>query len=153
MIGKAVKMFVNFVLFVIAMVLAFISGMGTMYLIFMKVFKENDEERSQDPREFIRYTGHRKPAYPPYFPVRERLRNISFGSRDQAENALKVMTDNVKDIGCVTVGDLMDVCGLNSTFEDQKYGWTDLKGMSVYEKDHDGRYFISFPILPHLLLY
>ena len=90
MIGKAVKMFVNFVLFVIAMVLAFISGMGTMYLIFMKVFKENDEERRQDPRGFIRYTGHRKPAYPPYYPVRNRLRNISFGSRDQAENALKL---------------------------------------------------------------
>ena len=53
--------------------------------------------------------------------------DIFFDSRETAENVLEASKEIINKYGFVTIADMYDLAGLNTTYADQKYGWVDLK--------------------------
>ena len=68
---------------------------------------------------------------------------IVFESRAEASNVLEHLVDLIIDYGNASVGDFYDLAGIDSSYTDQKYGWTSLREAFV-ERTRDG-YIIDFP--------
>lgn len=56
---------------------------------------------------------------------------IIFESRNEAEKVLNAMEELIEKYGAVTVSDVHELCNTNSTYTDNKYGWTNLGGTRV----------------------
>lgn len=56
---------------------------------------------------------------------------IVLTSRNEAEDVIERLFDVVSRYDSVTVSDLYDMVGLQSTHVDQKWGWVDLRGAGV----------------------
>lgn len=56
------------------------------------------------------------------------FREIVLRTRAEADAVLDAMMDYMQKYDQVTVSDLYDLLGLQSTFADEKYGWRDLRG-------------------------
>ena len=54
--------------------------------------------------------------------------DIVLATRVEADEVLSRMFDVLNQYNQVTVGDLYELVGLEGTFTDQKWGWTDLRG-------------------------
>lgn len=63
--------------------------------------------------------------------ARHEFDEIVIPTRGEAEEVLSALADLVVDYGQASVADLYDLCGIDSNFTDNKYGWTDLRGASV----------------------
>lgn len=71
-------------------------------------------------------------------------RDISFDTRDAAENVLSKMINNINRYdGTVTVRDLLSFTGFKTNYTDEKYGWTDLSKARVFRQN--GRYYLDLP--------
>lgn len=68
---------------------------------------------------------------------------IVLDSRGTAEKVIEKMKGLLVKYGTVSVGDLMELVQLESSFTDWKYGWTDLRGAGV--KRVRGGYLIVLP--------
>lgn len=69
--------------------------------------------------------------------------DIGIESRVEAEEVLDCMNDAIDRYGVVSVADLYDLCGLNHSFTDNKYGWTSLRNAAIV-RDRDG-YTLKLP--------
>ncbi len=69
--------------------------------------------------------------------------NIIFDNRGEAEEVLSRMDELISTYDVVSVADLYDLCGINGSYTDNKYGWTDIRNASVV-RIRDG-YTIKLP--------
>ena len=63
--------------------------------------------------------------------ARHDFDEIVLETRGEAEAVLVHLIDLTIDYGMASVADLYDLVGINSSFTDNKYGWTDLRQASV----------------------
>lgn len=63
--------------------------------------------------------------------ARHDFDDIILPSRSEAEEVLDRLYDIVSRYSSATVQDLCELCGLESTHVDNKWGWTDLRGSGV----------------------
>lgn len=78
----------------------------------------------------------------PYF--LERIEDVTFGTRQDAEDALTTMKKVLKDYGIVSLADARDIAGVSSmSYISTKYGWTSLDKAEIMPFG-DG-YFIKLP--------
>lgn len=69
---------------------------------------------------------------------------ISIPTRGEAEEVLARLHEAIIQYKMVSVADLYDMVGLNSSYTDNKYGWTDLR--SAYaDRTFDGQYKLRLP--------
>lgn len=57
--------------------------------------------------------------------------DIFFDSRETAERVLELSKEIINEYGFVTIADMYDLAGLNTTYTEQKYGWVDLKEAKI----------------------
>ncbi len=69
--------------------------------------------------------------------------DIIFDNRGEAEEVLSRMDELISTYDVVSVADLYDLCGINGSYTDNKYGWTDIRNASVV-RIRDG-YTIKLP--------
>ncbi len=58
-------------------------------------------------------------------------RGYIISSKEDAERVLEMMANIIDTYDVITVGDLHDMLGLESTYVDQKYGWVNMVGAQV----------------------
>jgi hypothetical protein len=68
---------------------------------------------------------------------------IVLDSREEAEEVIDRLFDLVSRYDTATVSDLYELVGLSSTFTDNQWGWTDLRGAGV-QRIRDG-YLLDLP--------
>lgn len=69
--------------------------------------------------------------------------DVTLESRSEAEDVIEHMLDLIDDYGMVSVADLYDLVGIQGTWADNKYGWTNLRNASV-SRERDG-YLLKLP--------
>lgn len=69
--------------------------------------------------------------------------DVVLGTRGEAEDVLGHMFDILDEYEMVSIADLYDLVGIQSSYTDNKYGWTDLTGARV-ERTREG-YYIHLP--------
>lgn len=69
--------------------------------------------------------------------------DIFLESRYEAEEVLDRMEDLINTYGLVSVADLNDLVGIQGSYTDNKYGWTNLRNASV-QRTRDG-YYLNLP--------
>lgn len=69
--------------------------------------------------------------------------DIVLASKGEAEEVLSALVDLTIDYGMASVADLYDMVGVNGSFTDHKYGWTDLSNAST-SRVRDG-YLLNLP--------
>ena len=57
--------------------------------------------------------------------------DIFFDNRETAERVLELSKEIINEYGFVTITDMYDLAGLNTTYTEQKYGWVDLKEAKI----------------------
>lgn len=68
---------------------------------------------------------------------------ITMNTRSDAEQVLDNLIDITREYGQASVGDFCDLVGVDNSFTDYKYGWTDLTRVTI-SRTRDG-YIINFP--------
>lgn len=76
--------------------------------------------------------------------MRHAFDEIVISSRQEAEEVLDQMYDVISRYDAVTVADLYELTGLESSHADQKWGWEDLRGSSV-GRVRGGGYLLELP--------
>ena len=61
----------------------------------------------------------------------KRVGDIFFDSRETAEKVLELSKEIINEYGFVTIADMYDLAGLNTTYTEQNYGWVDLKEAKI----------------------
>ena len=56
---------------------------------------------------------------------------VTFGSRADAQTVLDLLNDRIYEYGCATVADMYDLSEISSTFIDQSWGWSDVRGARI----------------------
>lgn len=107
------------------------SSSGGSYTSYGSYFKTPD--RRPDGRREISRQGR----------ARHDFDEIMISDRGEAEKVLFHLYDLCEDYGMASVADFYDLVGIDSNFTDQKYGWTDLRGVTV-ERVRGG-YIIDLP--------
>lgn len=74
---------------------------------------------------------------------KDRPEEHRFATRAEAESILNAMDDIVAKYGQISVADVSDLRGIESSFEEAKIGWKDIRTASV-QRDEFG-YFIVLP--------
>lgn len=69
--------------------------------------------------------------------------DIILDTRREAEEVLDRMQDLIDNYGIVSVADLYDLVGINGSYTDNKYGWTQLRSADV-QRVRDG-YLLKLP--------
>lgn len=90
--------------------------------------------------------GERKEKMPNYNRSRiaHNFDDVVFETRAEAELVLDGMAELMNEYRQVTVADFYDLAGMSTTFTDNKYGWTDLRGARVVGSPSRG-YSIDLP--------
>lgn len=83
------------------------------------------------------YNVHRKISSSPV--KKFEYRDILLNSRSDAEAVRNEMDETLEKYGRVTVADYYDICGYIAGYGEDKYGWTDLRGMRIVAS-RDGWY-------------
>ncbi len=60
-----------------------------------------------------------------------------FRTREEAEDVLEHITTAMENYGLVTLADVKDLMGIQSSYTENKYGWTSIKGMHIKAKKVD----------------
>jgi hypothetical protein len=131
-----------------------IISSGVEMLLFGERRHRPDNVRRDRNRSYVSYTSYyngrddsrgrpseQRPTIQPH--DRYNFEEIIFSSRGEAEDVLSKLSELVEDYGLVSVADFFDLCGLQSSFTDNKYGWTSLKE-AFTERIRDG-YVIRLP--------
>lgn len=69
---------------------------------------------------------------------------LIFDDMGEAQEYLDNFREILDRYGVLSIGDVMDMCGLSHTFTDDKYGWKNLSQANVRRLGH-GQYTIYFP--------
>jgi hypothetical protein len=77
--------------------------------------------------------------------ARHDFDDVILPTRGDAEQVLTELNDLVIDYKAASVADFYELCGLDSSFTDNKYGWTDLRGAYVSRAGRGGGYIINLP--------
>lgn len=94
--------------------------------------REIPSRRDRETRDISRYSR-----------ATHDFEEIIIPSRGEAEEVLDAMTESTIKYGEVSVADFYEMVGVTSTFQDNKYGWTNLRG--AYVKRTRGGYVIELP--------
>lgn len=62
---------------------------------------------------------------------------IVFETKEDAEKVAQALREMLERFKFVTRCDYYDLCAVECTYEDSKYGWTNLEGISIH-KESDG---------------
>lgn len=76
--------------------------------------------------------------------ARHDFDEIELETRGEAEEVLSHLVDLTIDYGMASVADLYELVGVESSFTDNKYGWTDLAGAYV-GRVRTGGYILNLP--------
>ncbi len=76
--------------------------------------------------------------------ARHDFDDIILPSRTEAEEVVDRMFDLVSRYSSATVSDLLELCGLESSHTDNKWGWTDLRGSGV-TRVRSGGFLLDLP--------
>jgi len=106
---------------------------GTSYVSYDKASYRNDRDRDRDKGREVSRAAR----------TRHDFDDIVLESRGEAEEVLSHLVDFCYDYGQATVADFYDLVGVTSSFTDNKYGWTDLKGATV--RSVRGGFLINLP--------
>jgi len=74
---------------------------------------------------------------------KQNINNIILASRGEVEEVLSMLSDLVIDYDVATVADLYGMVGIDTSFTDNKYGWTDLRS-ATYHHVREG-YMLDLP--------
>jgi len=77
--------------------------------------------------------------------ARHDFDDVVLPTRGDAESVLSELFDLTRDFGMASVADFYDLCGIETNFTDNKYGWTDLRGANVSRQVRGGGYIINLP--------
>lgn len=93
-------------------------------------------------------TSHR--SYADKYGAKSTNYEFYVATREEGEKVLDEMKNLIDDYACASVGDLLELVGLKSTYLDDRIGWTSVKGMTLRRSAKYG-YSLVFPnptILP-----
>ena len=76
--------------------------------------------------------------------VRQDFDEIVFETRGEAEDVLSILVDLTVDYGMASIADLYDAVGITTNFTDNKFGWTDLRNVTVSRVGRGG-YLLNLP--------
>lgn len=68
---------------------------------------------------------------------------VVISSKEDAHKVLDTMKDLLKAYEIVTVADFLQLCGISSTYSDNKIGWVDLINIKV--KPVNGGFILDLP--------
>ena len=110
------------------------SSNSRSYTSYGSYYRSSDRDsRDRGDRRDISKTGR----------ARHDFDEIIIETRGEAEEVLAHLVDLTVDYDQATVADFYDLVGVNSSFTDNKYGWTDLSRVNV-TRVRDG-YIINLP--------
>lgn len=76
----------------------------------------------------------------------QEIKSCIFDTREAAETIADVLLNLYEKYGFVTTVDLYNLAGVVSQFDDMKYGWKDLNGMSIRRaRGNPSKYEIVLP--------
>lgn len=75
---------------------------------------------------------------------RHSYQEISVETRDEANDILEALADQIETYGIASVADLYEFAGLDTDWTDNDYGWEDITEASVIRRSHD-EYVIRMP--------
>lgn len=75
--------------------------------------------------------------------ARHEFDAIGFDSRTEAEEVLSGLVDQTIEYGAATVANFYELSGVDSSYTDRKYGWTNLR--DAYTERSRNKYVIVFP--------
>lgn len=61
-----------------------------------------------------------------------------FSTKREAQEVVKCMREMIDTYGVVTVADYYDLCGMHSSYTDEKYGWITLRPVKIEKSDRYG---------------
>jgi hypothetical protein len=106
--------------------------------------------RNDRPGGYISYNRVRRPtSAPQYGTISSRARSqhdfddIILATRGEAEEVLDRLRDLISQYDVATVADLYDLVGISANFQEDKWGWYDLRSAMV--RHVRGGYLISLP--------
>lgn len=120
--------------------LAEAGSQGIERLIFGESRARTPASRPSGPLGVVsynRYSMGKKPSEPVNRAISRRARvthdfdEIVLTSRQEAEEVIDRLYDIVGQYGSVSVSDLYDMVGIESTHTDMKWGWEELRGAGV----------------------
>lgn len=76
--------------------------------------------------------------------ARHDFDEIVFETRGEAENVLAHLVDLTIDYGMASISDFYEMCDVVPNFTDNKYGWTDLRGVTA-SRLRGGGYVLNLP--------
>lgn len=114
------------------------------------IYGETDHEK--------RSSTASKVSYRSYYDKRDdrkdsgtRMRNgysyddIILDSRGEAESVLSRMDELISTYGLVSVADLYDLVGIDGSYTDEKYGWTNIRNADVIRVRNGNGYLLKLP--------
>ena len=90
------------------------------YISYRAFYKGADRNSPSNYREISRASR-----------LRHNFDEIILETRGEGEEVLAHLNDLIVDYGQATVSDLYELVDIESSFTDEKYGWTDLRGAGV----------------------
>lgn len=69
---------------------------------------------------------------------------VLIDNRGEAELILSELQDRIDDYGIASVADFYELAGVEGSFVDNKYGWTDIRSAEII-RSRDGYYLINLP--------
>lgn len=101
------------------------KGSNKPYTMYNKCYDDRDKKETK--RTTTRYS----------------FNEVALDTRAEAEEILTALLDLVEEYGVVSVADFYDLVGVDSSYTDNNWGWTDLRTASTI-RDSDG-YKIKLP--------
>lgn len=130
-----------------SMISDMVSGGVEMFLFGEKRGKSSNVQRYGSSSYTNYGTYSSKPENKRYVSSQARARHniddVIFETRGGAEEVLSMMMDLCTDYGSACLSDLYEMAGVNSTFTDNKWGWTDLSMARVTRVRHG--YILDLP--------
>lgn len=111
----------------------------------MLLWGDKGKSSKESPVSNISYRNYYEKKDSRDIPIRRgyNFDDIIFDNRGEAEDVLSRMDEIISMYNFASVADLYDLCGLNGSYTDNKYGWHDIRNASVV-RIRDG-YVIKFP--------
>lgn len=125
-----------------------VSG-GIEMLLYGGERERDNRSRRDRGRSYVSYSGYyddkddRRNRRARGKKARHEFDEVIFDSRADAENVLTKLIDLIEEYDEVSVSDFYDMVGMDSTYTDRAWGWTNLRG-SYVERGRYG-YYIKLP--------
>lgn len=76
--------------------------------------------------------------------TRRSYEEVCVETRDEAEDIMNALYDQIEQYGSASIMDLYDFAGLDTTWTDNDYGWDDISEATIIRRAHD-EYVIRMP--------